>query len=466
MFRKEEKEPFNFEKLQKLIIQPKIENIKKEEKEEKENFEEIEKKEDCFSWLPDEILITIFSYFDTFYQIGICSSVNQQFNRVSEDWFIWKQMIGNHYEVLDFKNLLINNFGEIYEHGKLGLSTIYSKQEENLHENPQENIMSQLIGSENKKLSEDLVRKPKEIFLQQLNKFQKVMKDKKKIDRLSKRRERIESKLNIACSPLFVSIAILCIFPLPLLLISLKLDAIIKGSWFLVFIPFFVILTYSFIGFFLMAFKTIIIEDDYFLSRFFYLSSLIIIAFLVLLGLRIDSIVENINFLLISIPMFVYFVIGVYHMIKTLKYESRRIHNKNTLITDCYLLLYPFALLFFFLIFLVLLSLKLDFDNFNKKISWTSVFAPLFVADGLPIIALLVCFILKRFMRVHPDFFTMSITFLIVNILFFVSELLILLNLIGKTKIKYSLVFLPLLIPSWVFGIVLVFMSGKAMLNR
>ncbi|KAJ5078944.1 dactylin [Anaeramoeba ignava] len=354
----EEKKEFPFETFQKLI-QPKNINYKKLENLEQKNVNGNENEGDCFSWLPDEILLTIFSYLDNFYQIAICSSVNQQFYRGSQDWFTWKNMIGNHHQILDFKTLSIDNNGNIFQHGKLGLANIFTQKEQNYQENETNKL---LLDSQNK-LSQDLVKKPKEIFIQQINKFQKVMKDKQQIEKKSKRNQRIQGKVEILCTPFFVAMAFLCMLPIPLLLISLKLDSIIKSSWFLIYIPFFIALVYSFTGSFLMCLKSVVITDEHFLFRLFYQSSVIISVFLILLGLRTENIVKNLKLIYILIPVFLFFIIGWYNMIKTLQYEKDRLENRSTLFVDTYLLTFPLIMLFFLIVSLILLSFETRFPK-------------------------------------------------------------------------------------------------------
>ncbi|KAJ5078943.1 hypothetical protein M0811_04666 [Anaeramoeba ignava] len=88
------------------------------------------------------------------------------------------------------------------------------------------------------------------------------------------------------------------------------------------------------------------------------------------------------------------------------------------------------------------------------------------MADSIPLIALIFLAIFNKFRHVHEDFYSMNISFSIANIFFFVYELLILLNLIGKINIKWSLVSLPLLIPSWLLNVILLILSIRLMSGK
>ncbi|KAJ6241968.1 sh3 domain-binding glutamic acid-rich-like protein [Anaeramoeba flamelloides] len=75
--------------------------------------------QDPFDDLPDEILLTIFSFLPPT-KIVLCSCSNVRFNNLTNDWFVWRNFYEKNFKLLDFNDLeFVDN--EIVITKKLGL---------------------------------------------------------------------------------------------------------------------------------------------------------------------------------------------------------------------------------------------------------------------------------------------------------------------------------------------------------
>ncbi|KAJ3449733.1 f-box only protein [Anaeramoeba flamelloides] len=77
-----------------------------------------------FEYLPDELLLNIFSNLQPIH-LGYCFLVNRQFNAVSNDSTLWYSILKKNQKYLDFQEIEINEFNSIITKKKLGLEEFF-----------------------------------------------------------------------------------------------------------------------------------------------------------------------------------------------------------------------------------------------------------------------------------------------------------------------------------------------------
>ncbi|KAJ5069833.1 fam11a b protein [Anaeramoeba ignava] len=117
-------------------------------------------------------------------------------------------------------------------------------------------------------------------------------------------------KFSMDLNILLSSIGMIILF-IELLLIGLRIETTIKGSWLLIFIPFFI-----FIGFIIIYFIiTISKNDEFYLFKIgLLITSVLFLIFFILLGLRLDQTIKS-NYGIIFIPLFLFDLLLFFVMI-------------------------------------------------------------------------------------------------------------------------------------------------------
>ncbi|KAJ5078303.1 fam11a b protein [Anaeramoeba ignava] len=256
-----------------------------------------------------------------------------------------------------------------------------------------------------------------------------------------------------------MAFAFLCIFPLPLLLASLRSSEIIKCSWIVVIIPFSLFIIYiALLGFVEKEVKSVEFPENILLQGY-YINSIPFILFLILISLRGDGKIKT-NILVLSIPLFLVCVHFVTCYIIWAVLEIKRISSFMFFFNDTIIHASPGFATLCFSVFFILLSLKID--N-SVSLSWGSVLSPLFIVHGFYVVLLIVSLILRPFFR---NFFSSEaifscFIFTFFSLFFLVSDLLVFGKLEGESGLNWGFVFFPPLIITGILGLLGIVLSFR-----
>ncbi|KAJ5078633.1 f-box only protein [Anaeramoeba ignava] len=137
-----------------------------------------------FEELPDELLLLIFLKFEKPCYLGICSCVNHQFYRVSNDWTIWKQVLKDYQDSLDFQTVQQNKYNStISAYGQIGLRDYFANkssinQDFNESDDSDQNLIDHTelkIKKMEEKFAKEINTNPKQIFVQKINELRKAI---------------------------------------------------------------------------------------------------------------------------------------------------------------------------------------------------------------------------------------------------------------------------------------------------
>ncbi|KAJ5070576.1 fam11a b protein [Anaeramoeba ignava] len=438
--------------------------------EENSNLNPNPNSENYFENFPDELMLLIFQYLDKPFQLGFCSCVNNQFNRISNDWSLWKPMLKKYRDKLDFLKLKLNyrDAKHFEMEGSNGICQYFLK---NSNENENKNEIQNekkseyqneyldfedqniKIVDENqlKKITEEIEKDPRKVFQNQAMKINGLKKMYEKHKRKIDFENRVSNfKDKIVLNPFVMGLAFILGMTVPLILIILKLENKIDISWVVAFLPIFY--TCIHLG---MVGSVKILEGeghgdrDIFLFWSLAAGSVIFMISLIFGGLKLDQkgIFKDTPIFVCAIPFFVLSI-----LISTLvtlqilqQYRDKRYPFYFSFTTISLIIYFPIYTIFFS-IFLILASLKVDY---NFDLSWTKCFIPLFICDFLPVIGItMACLYRATTSHVYySSIHQLNFIQLIVGTTFFAVEIMLLRKWDNKLSISYWLISLPILIP-------------------
>ncbi|KAJ3434657.1 f-box only protein [Anaeramoeba flamelloides] len=414
-----------------------------------------------FSLLPDEILFQIFSNLDKPVYLGLCSCVNRQFNRVADDWILWKKFLQQNCKLLDFEEIQVNYFRPTQLVGRMGLVEYFSEEpkQQPLLLQKQQKIKEQQEHSTSstkiKKLAKKIRKNPKKLFVEQIEKVMNAKSESFSQREYFKKKETAKRIQNIVNSPLSIFIVYSIIFPFTILSLGLKLDKIMFANlpWLILLTPFFLALLYSIFAISIPLLFSI--SKQIFLKAFVECLSLFFL-FILSLALKADQILIT-KYSYSTIPLILLLAVSIYSSLKYYKEKYGHLNNSNSLkqyiIMEGSRYFYSNLYLAISLISFLLYALKSDF---NLKISWIIIFFPLFLGEFISLVGLFISFV--SLFVCFPIFGGSVLVCLIAfffGIPFTFTFFLTYLNVSKLKLLSWRFILLPALIPSFLFFIFL-----------
>ncbi|KAJ6236409.1 f-box only protein [Anaeramoeba flamelloides] len=338
-----------------------------------------------FSLLPDEILFQIFSNLDKPVYLGLCSCVNRQFNRVADDWILWKNILQENCELLDFEEIQVNHFHPIKLVGRMGLTDYFSeeskKQHQSHHGHPKLTYIQTQTQTQTqtqiqiqtkkmqlelqqkqqplptsltkfKKLSKKIRKNPKKLFVDQIEKVMNAKAESFLQSQYLKKKETAKRIQNVMNSPLSIFIVYSILFPFTILSLGLKLDKITFTTlpWLLLLTPFFLALLYSIFALSIPLLYSL--SPQIFLKALLECVSLFFL-FILSLAFKADQILIT-RYSYSAIPLIVLLAVSIYSSLKYYKEKYGHLKNSNSLKLLCWRLVLLPALIPSFLVFIFL----------------------------------------------------------------------------------------------------------------
>ncbi|KAJ3447686.1 f-box only protein [Anaeramoeba flamelloides] len=453
-----------------------------------------------FELLPDEIIFQIFSYFEKPVHLGHCSCVNKRFNRVADDWLLWKQVLKENCDLLDFEEIQVNYFKPTQLVGRMGLVEYFSEDNYELplkHQQPQQMQAQSKQHNHNHNNNnnnhhhhhhhyshhqqreeqfqqsskiENLARKirknPKKIFVEQIEKVVNAETETYLQRDYLKKKEKIEKIHEILYSPISIFFIFILIFPLTMTLLCLKLENIMFTA-----IPWTVLLIPLFLALITLIFSMAIpivcsLTNEIFQKAM--VSCLSLFYFFILsLSLRADKIL----FTTLTFPatfLFLIVCVSIYSSRKYYKKKFGYLNNDNT--PKQYIIMqgsqYFYSNLYLSVSFISFLLLVLKID-YNIPISWVLIFSPLFLGEFVSLIGLFISFVS---LFVCLPMFGQSVLVCLVAFFFGIpftfTFFLTYLNVSNIKKLNWFVVSLPTLIPSYLITICFICIFFKKFKKR
>ncbi|KAJ5079466.1 f-box only protein [Anaeramoeba ignava] len=419
-----------------LINSPKQKEIQKENQKEEINFQD----------LPDEIVLDIFSYLEP-NNLIICSETCKQFNRIHNDWFLWKNIVRKYPLFLDFEKVtkkydrsnLYNSFQEEYFFtGSLGIEYYFKNQKE-------DQISSKLVNLINKNGKTFVVDQMKKI-IQARKSYEKKIKTEERKRKIHEFNEYKMSKL-IKWS----IVPFLLIFPI--ILIALKFD--FQNSflnWKMVLFPW----LYSFFIFFfwwILHFYSYPNSDsEKLLLMGIGIGSGFMTIFFLLLALRLDH-----NLFIPNSVILTFFAISgssliIFWIIFLIqRFKASDLGKSDIVLVTNFL---AYVMISFPFVFISIKTAFNHFDSKNSDSSWISTFIPLFILSLYPILALILIVLFRLNNLDRSDYMISGVSALVGFFLGLISLLSFLkiekiINL--SATIISSPIFIASLFLEWIF---------------
>ncbi|KAJ3425823.1 f-box only protein [Anaeramoeba flamelloides] len=420
-----------------------------------------------FELLPDEIIFQIFSYFEKPVHLGYCSCVNKQFNRVADDWLLWKQVLKQNCDLLDFEEIQVNYFKPTQLIGRMGLVEYFSEDNYELTQKHQQQQQIQTQGqlhhhqqegqfqqsSKIEKLARKIRKNPKKIFVEQIQKVVNAETETYLQRDYLKKKEKIEKIHEILYSPISIFFLFILIFPLTMTLLCLKLENIMFTTipWTLLLIPlFFALITLIFS----MAIPIVCsLTNEIFQKA---MVSCLSLFYFFIFSITLHA--DNFFFTTLTFPatfLFLIVCVSIYSSRKYYKKNFGSLNNDST--PKQYIIMqgsqYFYSNLYLSVSFIsfLLLVLKIDYDI---PISWVLIFSPLFLGELISLVGLFISFV-SLFVCI-PIFGQSVLVCLIAfffGIPFTFTFFLTYLNVSNIKKLNWFVISLPTLIPSYLITI-------------
>ncbi|KAJ5070583.1 f-box only protein [Anaeramoeba ignava] len=393
-----------------------------------------------FKLLPNEILLEIFSYLSPG-ELILSGFVSNRFQYISDDFILWRDLLVQHSEELDFLKVTYDQYGYNFIQ-KSNLSQkieMNNSQPEETKKQKYEIVMNEFIP----KIGEN----PKKCFENQFKKYSKALKDYKRRKKIKDLIRGFDNFFRNDFNSFFQKTTMIFIIIISIFF-AVKFDHILNIPFWILIIPIFL---WIFIVFAWAVFNLLTNYNSFYEVVGFsgiILCALGNLSYLFMIALRFDGFKSFpfhyllIPFLFGSISLIVFWTI---FLITYFKNEGWR-----TFYFRFSFLGYFLFLALGFSITHVLLVYKFEyFYNFK----WFTIFLPIFLVQLIPFIEkFLLTFVFNRAFFDNWElnrFKTENILKMIINSIFFLSQLMILFRFNQILNIYWSFIFLPF----FIFGI-------------